>query len=967
MRCTVHVALLAGASALTFASLASGQTTTNPAQANGDVPQATASPAQATSEFSKLEEITVTGSRIIHSALSSPTPLTEVNADDLADVHPTTIGSELTDLPIFSGSHGLSTNPGNGSLTTGPTAPNSSASVLNLRNMGSNRTLVLLDGKRLESTSPDGSIDVNMIPQMLLKRVDIVTGGASAVYGSDAVTGVVNFITDTHFTGLMVNAYTGLSHDGDAFTNDEGLAWGTNLFDGRGHFEVSFENHSDPDVLLRSQRQWGRDVWTVQGAGTTADPFSLVGNTRISTSSFGGLITKGTLSGQQFASNGVLSPFVNGTPTGTPGYQSGGDGAYSNSSFKSALQLNQLFARLDYDFTDSVHGNATFVGVYDRNSGVATQNTLTNVTIGASNAFLSPAYQAALAAAGQSTFTFSKNWLDVPPESTDTWEREYMSTLELQGEFGDGYHWDSWYTHAETRQTTRENTNINNEHLAAALNAVVDPANGQVVCGAALSNPGAFSNCVPLNAFGPTSESQAAINYITSPTQFLAIQTMDDVSASVTGALLHDWAGPVNAALSAEWRRLTDELSSTATPSDAVDCTGIQYNCSSATLLWADGSTPDRSKVAETISEAALELEVPLLANQFMAKNVTFNGAARYTDYDTSGPAVTWKAGLDWQVNDQLTVRATRSKDIRAPTLNELFYPVSLSTFQVTDLLTGQNPLVPYQGGGNPKLVPEVGYTTTAGFVYQPEWLPRFSMTLDGFWITITNAITNIQGTNPTIQDVCYASGGSSPYCLLQQRPNGFTDTSPANAVTKWYNEEINIASQSTTGADLEANYAFQPFPLNLRALVTYQPHLIYRQPGVPTVDLAGVAFSANGLQAAPVWRATYIATYKPVQNFTVDVMERWRSSLAWTGVSTQIVSMPRISSVAYTDLNLSYTLTPGDSTVQVYFNVQNLFNKQPPPGAYLGANGAVGYFGGFVAGDDPIGAYFTLGVRAKL
>jgi iron complex outermembrane receptor protein len=95
--------------------------------------------------------------------------------------------------------------------------------------------------------------------------------------------------------------------------------------------------------------------------------------------------------------------------------------------------------------------------------------------------------------------------------------------------------------------------------------------------------------------------------------------------------------------------------------------------------------------------------------------------------------------------------------------------------------------------------------------------------------------------------------------------------------------------------------------------------------------------------------------------------MERWRSSLAWTGVSTQIVSMPRISSVAYTDLNLSYTLTPGDSTVQVYFNVQNLFNKQPPPGAYLGANGAVGYFGGFVAGDDPIGAYFTLGVRAKL
>jgi outer membrane receptor protein involved in Fe transport len=299
-----------------------------------------------------------------------------------------------------------------------------------------------------------------------------------------------------------------------------------------------------------------------------------------------------------------------------------------------------------------------------------------------------------------------------------------------------------------------------------------------------------------------------------------------------------------------------------------------------------------------------------------------------------------------------------------------LYFPASLSTIAVTDLLTGQTPLVPLQGGGNPKLVPEVGYTTTAGIVYRPEWLPQLSLTLDGYWIRVNNAITNLQGTNPTVQAICYASGGASPYCALQQRPNGFTDTSAANAVTKWHNEQINIASQSTEGADLEANYAAKAFghPLTLRLLGTYQPHLIQSVPGLTTVDLAGVAFYANAVQATPVWRTTFMASYSPMQNFMVDVMERWRSSLAWTPDPThQIVSTPPIPSVAYTDLNLSYEMKPGDSTVQVFFNVQNLFNKQPPPGAYLGSNGAVGQFGGFVYGDDPIGAYFTLGVRLRM
>ena len=965
MELKIRDVLFVSASALAFASIVDAQESTLPVP---EKPPTTQEPVD--KPVDKLDEVTVTGSRLIRSGLDSPTPLTSVSVDDMSELHPGTLGNQLNDLPIFDASRGQSTNAGNGSLASSPTAPNPSANVLNLRNMGYQRTLILFDGKRVAPTSPDGAVDVNMIPQLLLQRVETVTGGASAVYGSDAMTGVVNFITDTKFTGLKVNAFTGISHDHDDFTNDEGVAWGKSLFDGRGHFEVSLENRGDPQILTRNQRQWGRDVWTVQGLGTTADPFHLVENTRISTSTFGGLITNGVLSGQQFATNGVLSPFVNGASTGTSGYQSGGDGAYYNSSFKASQQLDQLFARFDYDFSDSVHGDVTLAGTYNYNASIQTSNILNNATISSQNAFLSPQIQAELAAAGQSTFKLSKVFTDVPPSSSDTWERQYWANADLHGEFGGGYTWDTYYTHTQTRQITRQNGNINNEHLAAALDSVVDPATGQATCNVTLTNPGLFPGCQPLNVFGPSAESQAAIDYILAPTQFLSIQTMDDVSGSVTGEPFHDWAGPIDVALSAEWRDLTWQLQSDATPSDPVSCTGLRYNCSAATLLWADGSTPNRSPVSQKVGEGALELSLPLLKDVFLAKDVSVNGAARYTDYNTSGSAVTWKGGLDWQINNQLTLRATRSRDIRAPNLDDLYFPVSLSTMQVTDLLTGQNPLVPLQGGGNPKLVPEVGYTTTAGVVFRPEWLPGFTMTLDGYWISVQNAITQLQGTNPTIQAICYASGGTSPYCSLQSRPLGYTNTSPANAVTEWFNEEINISSQTTRGADLEANYATTAFsrPLTLRFFESYQPHLIQKTPGLTTVDLAGVAFYANAVQATPVYRWTLTGIYSPFKQFTIDVMERWRSSLAWTPTpAQQIVSNSRIPAVGYTDMTLAYQLNPANTQLEVFLNIQNLLNKQPPTGAYLGANGAVGQFGGFVYGDDPIGAYFTLGVRWQL
>jgi outer membrane receptor protein involved in Fe transport len=276
---------------------------------------------------------------------------------------------------------------------------------------------------------------------------------------------------------------------------------------------------------------------------------------------------------------------------------------------------------------------------------------------------------------------------------------------------------------------------------------------------------------------------------------------------------------------------------------------------------------------------------------------------------------------------------------------------------------------VPVTVGGNPDLKPEVGKTFAAGIVVNPAFLPGFSASLDYFNIKVIDAITNIQGTNPSVQATCYASGGTSPYCALQTRPLGFANTSAANAVTSFINTVINIGDMKTRGFDFEANYRTRLLgnPLGLRLLTTYQPSIVYETPGLQTIDVGGVGFSSNALQASARVRGTFFVDYK-IGAFSVNASERWRSRLAFSGDPTQIVSSPDAPAIAYTNVNLGWNFDAGAGRkAQLFFNVQNLFNRQPPPIAFLGGNGAVGTFGGFAQGDDPIGRYFTVGLRMNL
>ena len=266
------------------------------------------------------QDVVVTGSRVTNGN-QAPTPLTILDTTRLLETTPSNIPDALNRLPQFAAQIGV--------RNIGNAAGNSTGSYLSLRQFGSNRNLILLDGNRLAPTSASGSVDTNVIPQALIERVEIVTGGASAVYGSDAVTGVVNFIINKKFTGVKLNAQSGISHYGDNASWRIGGAVGSDLFGGRGHFVASFDHYDSKGVLDMESRPPADQYPTLGGTGTQANPYRLIQNGRRTSEARGGVIINPNVPGLRdivFKTDGVPSPFIHGTATGVSGLESGGDG-----------------------------------------------------------------------------------------------------------------------------------------------------------------------------------------------------------------------------------------------------------------------------------------------------------------------------------------------------------------------------------------------------------------------------------------------------------------------------------------------------------------------------------------------------------------------------------------------------------------------------------------------------------------
>src|SRR3569833_2094350 len=917
-------------------------------------------PAKTKEQTQPDEQDVVTGSRIA-SETHVPTPGAALDSDQLAALSPQSIPAGLAKLPVFAPLRGSDSVSDGGYQATGY--------YLDIYGLGPIRTLVLSDGHRVTSTYFDGTVDINSLPQMLVQRVEIVTSGASAVYGSDAVSGVVNFILDKHFEGLKGVAQAGISTFGDARSFRLGVAGGVQL-DHRLHFEGSAEIFNR-NIISADPRPYGLDASSLVGAGTSAAPLQSVINTRISNAPFGGLVTNGPLANMQLAPDGTLTPFNPGMPTATNGVAIGGDGGYKRPSFVlPSLQTAQAFARLDYDFLNDLTGYVQ-AGYSHSRTWSHEQNLISTMgsnalTIYSGNPYLKPAYQAQLTASGTPSFNLARYNEDFGGilSLTDHTSTQTISAG-LEGWAVGHFNWEAYYTHGEGRVEQITRNNVNTQRMYAAIDAVTDPRTGNTVCRVSLTAPGAYPDCVPMDILGNGAPSQAAIAYVNGETRWKSINALDDFGANITGTLFDGWAGPIKAATGVEYR-LQSLVETSSVANNTFNIQNLRVGLDGNTvppgaLLWTKNHTAPMQG-ATYDNEGDLELDVPLLRDLPLIKALSMNSAGRISHYSTSGQAETWRVGLEWQPVQDLRLRATRSRDIRAPTLYDLFQSQTGNISGLVDYLTNTGGSVVNVSGGFLLLVFVVARNTTAGVSYQPSWLPNFNASLDYFHAVIDNAIAVVSGSSTQIEQICIASGGTSPLCSLVIRPFPITNTSAANYPTLNYNVKQNVALIYAEGVDIAIGYESDLARLGpgwtgvigLRFLWSHEPTLKNQTlPGTVIIDAAGTS-------QTPKDRVSLEIDYLrgPIN---VTLLQRYYGSFHLSGNPT-LVATSSIAPYWLTDINLEYRVNAFGVPLTAFANINNLFNQFGGNCCAFTNNPGMQY--PVASFTDRIGRYFTLGLR---
>lgn len=931
-----------------------------PARQAEAIPQ-DAAPAPQAEASNAAADIVVTGSRIVRSGYTAPTPTTVIGAEQIQSAAPASLADYVNELPALVGS----TTPR--VATTGASAT-VGANLYNLRALGANRTLVLLDGHRVAPSTLTGNIDVGLLPQALVERVDVVTGGASAAWGSDAVAGVVNYVLNKNFSGVMGNIQSGISGQGDARTFKAELSAGAKFADGRGHILVSGEYHDDGAGDYVTSRDWFKSYKVVNNpayvAGNGRPRMLLQSGVGLGVATDGGLITSTTTTGGVTASSGALvNTQFNGAGTPGPfrlGYKSGvlsfsGDAQDVSQIIRlaSPVKGGTVYARASFDLSDNITAygefgyanvkSKIFARVYERDG---------NIAIKADNAYLDPSIKATMAASNLASFTLGKVFLDWGPSVGRNDREQFRYVGGVEGKFGGGWTWDIYGQHGETKFL---NGDYSNNPITAnfnnAVDAVVNPANGQIVCRSTLTNP--TNGCVPYNVFGTGKSTPAALAYIYGTSLQNITIKQDVISGSLHGEPFSTWAGPISVALGGEWRR-----ESYAATTTALDQTNA---------FFLGNFRPSNGNY--NVKEGFFETVVPLLKDQPFLHAVDFNGAIRYTDYSLSGSVVSWKVGLTWDVDDQLRFRGTRSRDIRAPNLAELFQAGNNLNQTISDPTLGKSYSVQQYAAGNPNLVPEKADTTALGIVYRPHWFPGFAASVDYFNIKIDRAIYS--NTAQAVINLC--QGGDQQQCSFITR-NPVTAPVNPGQITFVRLLPLNIGGEGTKGVDFEATYrrnlsdivSSWGGSLNLRMVGTYVAHRTVTIGGV-TTEYAGqnANFDQNS-QAVPSWRWLASASYDS-SHFTATVTERFigagKINKAWVeGVD---IDNNHVPAVFYTDLTLGFKMPAFGKGAQVYFAVQNLFDRDPPVAPIYGATGFLST-GTNAYLYDVIGRQFRVGARFK-
>ncbi|WP_240320862.1 TonB-dependent receptor plug domain-containing protein [Sphingomonas crusticola] len=949
----------------------------------------TQAPATATASEDSQGEVIVTGTRVARSGFQSPTPLAVLTRDEIQNQSPTNnIADFINQQPALAGS----TRPANSRLNL--SSGQAGINALNLRNLGEIRTLVLIDGRRSVGSTITGLVDINTIPQALVKSVEIVTGGASAAYGSDAVAGVVNFILDKKYEGLRVTGDSGVTTYGDGGNYSFSATAGKSFAGGRAHILLNAEL-AHQDGIFEVDRAWNATGyvriqdpnWT---ATSTTPKFLIRRQVGAANSTPGGLITGSTggtanrLRGIYFGANGSINQFQYGaltypSPTGAsaPSLTQGGDWQVNDSGRRIGLLPQDhrygFYGRLSYELAEHVElfGEASFNRQEVKfNAG---PNLSTGITLQRDNAFLINTLGAARLA-GINTVTLATTAADLPYRGVDNRRKVQRYVVGAQGDFqafGNSSHWDIYaqYGRAELREQL---TNVmNTQKMLNATDAVFAAAGntggyaaGSIVCriNVDASTTNDDKSCVPLNRLGLGVANPAAFGYVLGNPYRDEIAEQKVAGANLSVTPFATWAGDVSVAVGGEYR---EEKIRGSVP-DAFRPT---VGPNSTTNLWSVGNyLPTNGKY--NVKEAYFETVVPL------GLGIEFNGAVRATDYSTSGYVTTWKAGATWQPIEDIRFRVTRSRDIRAPNLNELYQAGASNSDSV------RNPFAPGAGPngvvypssisysatvlGNRDLKPEKANSWNIGAVFSPRFLRRFNASVDYFRIDMRDVIGSLSAQE--IINRC--ADGRAEYCAAITQD-------PSNATRILFRSQpFNFTRQLVRGIDFEASYR-QPLgnvdSVTLRGQATRYIDNIIDQGIVGTVALNSVGVN-GGQTSTPKWIFHFSATYD-TPNTTITAVARGVSSGKYdaggivcqtncpilTGTQFNTYDNNHVKGLFYVDLNLTRKIPfGGSSDAQVFLNVTNIFNKGPllVPETGLAANSTY---------SDLLGRTFRVGVRFQL
>jgi iron complex outermembrane recepter protein len=934
-------------------------------------------------------EIVVTGTRIKRPNLESNSPLTAVGEAEIRYQGATSVEGVLNRLPQFTAD--ANENASNGSDGT---------SNINLRHLGNNRVLVLINGQRM---LPQQAVDTNFVPSALVQRIDVVTGGASAVYGSDAVSGVVNFVLRDNLDGFRLDAQSSVYQHGNGDDYLRGLAsskgyataspnvvdgakidfngaFGKNFADGRGNITVYGGYRKTKPVV-----QATRDV-----SACALDP----------NADTTGLVCGGSSNNQWGLFTLLSGPNKGKTLNNTK------DGAHTwvpyDSSFLYNTSPTNYFQRSDerytagsfakFKFSDAAEVYGSFMYMNDHTFSQAAPSALfqgTTFTIPCNNPYLSASQATTLCGAAAGTAQTEDTFIGyrlVTPRRDNLRHEDFRYTAGVRGQIAKGFSYDVNFLQSRVKYDETYLNNVDNLKAQNALNAV--SVNGTPTCRSVID--GTDPACVPIDVFaaGGVDPTNA---YIFSPSNTKSRNKQTVFSGTINGDLgaygvKSPWAERgIGIAMGAEHRK--ESLVFTA---DAV----AQQNGTNN----ADGII--------TVNEGYGEIEVPILADLPFAKELTINGGGRYSSYHNEQKSTgfksdynvwTYKAELSWAPISDVRVRASYNRAIRAPNITELFGAVGLGNVTATDPCAGPTPAlnaatcaltgvtaaqygnIPecpagvcvQQGGGNRNVKPEKADTYTVGLVLTPRKIRGLSFSVDYFHIKIKDYISSI---DPSLTISQCTQTGDPYYCgLFHRDPNSgvlFGNNGYVVGTT------LNTGYLQTSGLDFTGSYNLgigKLGKLDFDFTGTYLMELVTEPlPGLGSYDCKGLYGYTCGVPS-PTWRHQLRTTWEfpGASKPTLSLAWRYFGGVTLSSVSNDAyLNTPSLASVfnrkisAYNYFDLSGTITV-DKRLTLRAGVNNLMDKDPP----AVAQGALASFGNgntYPAVYDPLGRTIFVGATVE-